>query len=150
MGLCRLEGVVGGFTGIRRGVGDVNEGKVEVVESTTETTPKESEGGNWPVTTPCAVIERASCPDQRVIRSTLEYIVRAVDEEGSRPPGLLVVGAVCEALYTPKRGCQWVVEEGYTGLDGLNSFGEDGIGDEGLRVVREMEMAIEGAKMEGS
>jgi len=30
------------------------------------------EGKSWPRDTPCAVIERASCPDQRVIRTTLE------------------------------------------------------------------------------
>ncbi|KAI4126120.1 MAG: hypothetical protein LQ347_005098, partial [Umbilicaria vellea] len=52
----------------------------------------------WPLVTPCAVIERASCPDQRVIRSTLQDVVAAVEEEGSRPPGLLVVGWSCETL----------------------------------------------------
>lgn len=75
----------------------------------------------WPPSTPCAVLERASCPDQRVIRSTLEHVCAAVDEEGSRPPGLLVVGWSCEVLV--KRGCQearWVVEEGFAGLGSLD------------------------------
>ena len=53
----------------------------------------------WPKSTPCAVIERASCPDQRVIRTTLEYVAAAIEEEGSRPPGLLVLGAACEVLH---------------------------------------------------
>ncbi len=77
----------------------------------------------WPLSTPCAVVERASCPDQRVIRTTLRYVVEAIEQEGSRPPGLLVVGRACEALYTPEKGRSWVVEDGFRGLDldlGLN------------------------------
>ena len=75
----------------------------------------------WPLETPCAVVERASCPDQRVIRTTLEFVARAVEAEGSRPPGLLVAGAACEALYKPESGRSWVVEEGFRGLDGLGA-----------------------------
>lgn len=71
----------------------------------------------WPLDTPCAVIERASCPDQRVIRTTLRFVAEAIEQEGSRPPGLLVVGRACEALYTPERGRSWVVEDGFKGLD---------------------------------
>ena len=85
----------------------------------------------YPVSTPCAVIERASCPDQRVIRTTLEYVTAAVEEEGSRPPGLLVVGHACEVLEkTPQK---WVVEEGFNGLHVLDSLGEGGSGLDGLR-----------------
>ncbi|KAH6630533.1 tetrapyrrole methylase [Chaetomium sp. MPI-SDFR-AT-0129] len=76
----------------------------------------------WPLTTPCAVIERASCPDQRVIRTTLRFVAEAIEQEGSRPPGLLVVGRACEALYTPEKGRSWVVEDGFKGLD----FGVEG------------------------
>ncbi|XP_044721411.1 tetrapyrrole (Corrin/Porphyrin) methylases domain-containing protein [Hirsutella rhossiliensis] len=89
----------------------------------------------WPPTTPCAVVERASCPDQRVIRTTLAHVAQAVDAEGSRPPGLLVVGAACEVLYSPPdRDAQdprppWIVEEGFRGLDDVDdmnaSFGID-------------------------
>ncbi|KAI9760346.1 MAG: mRNA splicing protein prp18 [Chaenotheca gracillima] len=71
----------------------------------------------WPRDTPCAVIERASCPDQRVIRTTLGYVTAAVEESGSRPPGLLVVGWSCGVLYEGKQ--RWVVEEGFKGLDGI-------------------------------
>lgn len=71
----------------------------------------------WPLSTPCAVIERASCPDQRVIRTTLQFVAEAVEQEGSRPPGLLVVGRACEALYTAERGRAWSVEEGFRGLE---------------------------------
>ena len=71
----------------------------------------------WPLGTPCAVIERASCPDQRVIRTTLEFVCTAVEEEGSRPPGLLVVGKSCEVLWDGKQ--KWVLEDGFRSLDAL-------------------------------
>lgn len=71
----------------------------------------------WPAETPCAVIERASCPDQRVIRTTLRHVAEAIEAEGSRPPGLLVVGPACEALHASERGRAWTVEEGFRGLD---------------------------------
>ncbi|KAL7930452.1 tetrapyrrole methylase [Trichoderma chlorosporum] len=71
----------------------------------------------WPLSTPCAVIERASCPDQRVIRTTLAHVAEAIEAEGSRPPGLLVVGRSCEFLHPRERGRAWVVEEGFRGLD---------------------------------
>jgi uroporphyrin-III C-methyltransferase len=77
-----------------------------------------ADGKGWPMTTPCAVLERASCPDQRVIRTTLEYVCAAVEEEGSRPPGLLVVGNACNVLYNGSQ--RWVVEDGFKGLDDLD------------------------------
>ena len=73
----------------------------------------------WPKSTPCAVIERASCPDQRVIRTTLEFVASAIEAEGSRPPGLLVLGNACEVLHKSDAGRKWIVEEGFVG------FGED-------------------------
>ena len=75
---------------------------------------------HWPLDTPCAVVERASCPDQRVIRSTLQHVCAAVEEEGSRPPGLLVVGWSCEVLKSLKGQGKWVVEDGFAGLDDLD------------------------------
>jgi uroporphyrin-III C-methyltransferase len=80
----------------------------------------------YPLDTPCAVVERASCPDQRVIRTTLRYVEEAIETEGSRPPGLLIVGRSCEALYTPEKGRSWVVEDGFRGLD-LDGFVAPGI-----------------------
>ncbi|KAL5049873.1 hypothetical protein BDW71DRAFT_138245 [Aspergillus fruticulosus] len=77
----------------------------------------------WPKETPCAIIERASCSDQRVIRSTLEHVCQAFEAEGSRPPGLLVVGASCHVLHKPKDQ-KWIVEEGFRGLDELQSMVE--------------------------
>ena len=94
-----------------------------LVESLT-TFPAEDTGSQsrtlWPKETPCAIVERASCPDQRVIRSTLEHICLAFEEAGSRPPGLLVVGASCHVLHNPQ-GQRWVIEEGFHGLDEIRS-----------------------------
>lgn len=75
----------------------------------------------WPTDTPCTVIERASCPDQRVIRSTLQHVCQAVEDEGSRPPGLLVVGHSCEVLHQLGKNERWSVEEGFRGLDAIGS-----------------------------
>lgn len=80
----------------------------------------------WPITTPCAVLERASCPDQRIIRSTLQHVVAAVEEEGSRPPGLLVLGWSCEVLKGTGGG-KWVVEEGFAGFEELMNKPEIGV-----------------------
>jgi uroporphyrin-III C-methyltransferase len=77
----------------------------------------------WKKETPCAVVERASCPDQRVIRTTLEFVAAAIEEEGSRPPGLLVLGKACEVLNKPDKGRKWVVEEGFKGFDDFEGTG---------------------------
>lgn len=85
----------------------------------------------WPKDTPCAIIERASCTDQRVIRTTLEHVCAAFETAGSRPPGLLVAGASCHVLRGPGEQ-KWVVEEGFRGLDGLHSQVES-MANEGTR-----------------
>jgi uroporphyrin-III C-methyltransferase len=86
-----------------------------------ETPPKTLGTKTWPLTTPCAIIERASCRDQRVIRSTLQYVCMAVAELGSLPPGLLVVGNACGVLVEVKD--RWVVEEGFSGMENINQYG---------------------------
>ena len=105
MALHRLSSLVDALTG--------SVGSAEAMKSDHETK-------HWPRETPCAVIERASCPDQRVIRSTLQHVCAAVEEEGSRPPGLLVVGWSCEVLTDLKGKGRWVVEDGFTGFDGID------------------------------
>ncbi|KAH6683758.1 uroporphyrinogen-III C-methyltransferase [Plectosphaerella plurivora] len=109
MALHRISGLVRELT---------TEIESEVVEGAAqpEITAVSSKRTLWPRDTPCAVIERASCPDQRVIRTTLAYVAEAIEAEGSRPPGLLVVGRACEALYAPEKGRAWTVEDGFNGL----------------------------------
>ncbi|KZF19235.1 putative siroheme synthase [Xylona heveae TC161] len=100
--------------------------------------------GAWPASTPCAVIERASCPDQRVIRTTLEYVCAAVEEEGSRPPGLLVVGNSCDVLMPiPATKRKWVVEDGFKSYDDLMAACT-GVGDlSALDSLKEVEVQPE-------
>jgi uroporphyrin-III C-methyltransferase len=102
----------------------------EEMNGRTETDGRKQRRTLWPRETPCAVVERASCPDQRVIRSTLEYVCAAVEEEGSRPPGLLVLGSSCEVLHK-MGGQRWVVEDGFRGLDDLGV-------EKGLDILKEL------------
>lgn len=66
----------------------------QVVVSLTNPEPSgRREGRAYPENTPVAIIERASCPDQRVVTSTLKDIVQALESSGEqRPPGMIVVG----------------------------------------------------------
>ena len=100
------------------------------VDGKTDNTEKKRRRNLWPRDTPCAVVERGSCPDQRVIRSTLEHVCAAVEEEGSRPPGLLVLGRSCEVLHKPG-GQRWVVEDGFRGLDDIGM-------EKGLDMLKEL------------
>lgn len=66
----------------------------------------------WDIDVPCAVIERSSCPDQRVIKTTLRHVSEAIEACGSRPPGILVTGYSCEVIEKRPVDEKWVVEEG--------------------------------------
>lgn len=74
----------------------------------------------WDPELPVAVVERASCPDQRVVRTTLSSVASAIEECGSRPPGLLVTGRACEVLFKEEAGEEkaekrlqnWTIKEG--------------------------------------
>lgn len=74
--------------------------------------PKLIDDKNWDPNLPAAIIERASCPDQRIIRTTLSRVAQAVEACGSRPPGLLVTGYACEVIAKPDVNEKWVIEEG--------------------------------------
>jgi len=89
-----------------------------------EIIPKLIEEKHWHSELPVAIIERASSPDQRIIRTTLSKVADAVEACGSRPPGLLVTGYACNVI-PPKKSTTsspttasdsswWTVEEGYT------------------------------------
>merc|ERR1712072_338132 len=77
------------------------------------------------------IILAGSGPGHPDLLTTLEYVNTAVEEEGSRPPGLLVVGAVCDVLE--KKPQKWVVEDGFQGLDVLEDMSDGGRGLDALR-----------------
>lgn len=72
----------------------------------------------WDPTVPAAIVERASCKDQRITRTLLKYVPQVVEEIGSRPPGLLVVGKAVTALLSPElanfdESRKYHIEEGF-------------------------------------
>ncbi|KAI0544276.1 uroporphyrin-III C-methyltransferase [Xylaria curta] len=115
MALHRIEGLIGELTEYLETENILQEAPSPNITQEVDPTPRRR--ALWPRSTPCAVIERASCPDQRVIRTTLAAVAEAIEQEGSRPPGLLVVGRACEFLNKMESGRAWSVEEGFNGLD---------------------------------
>jgi uroporphyrin-III C-methyltransferase len=73
---------------------------VDVLTSTDVKASTRRKGPAYPGHTPIAIIERASMPDQRVLASTLEDVVEALDSCGEqRPPGMMVIGWSVLALW---------------------------------------------------
>lgn len=63
----------------------------------------------YPEDIPCAIVERASCKDQRVIWGKLSNIVQMLEScGGSRPPGLLIVGHAINVLKHDNKGVEGV------------------------------------------
>lgn len=50
----------------------------------------------WPRELPVAIVERASCGDERIIRTRLGSLVSVCNKIESRPPGLIVTGWACD------------------------------------------------------
>lgn len=53
--------------------------------------------GGYPVDTPIAVVERASWPDERIVRGSLEDIAARVADSGIRKTAMIVVGPALSA-----------------------------------------------------
>ncbi|TID18181.1 hypothetical protein CANINC_003922 [Pichia inconspicua] len=53
----------------------------------------------WPKELPVAIVERASCGDERVIKTRLGSLASVCAKIESRPPGLIVTGWACD-VYT--------------------------------------------------
>ncbi|KZT62678.1 uroporphyrin-III C-m [Calocera cornea HHB12733] len=71
----------------------------------------------YPKNTPIAIIERGSSPDQRVVLSTLEHVVEAVDRSGeARVPGMICVGWACSSM-SGEEGELAVLKDRLEGLD---------------------------------
>jgi len=48
----------------------------------------------WPLNTPCAFIEKATCKDERIITATLKTIDAKAKQKKIKPPAVFVVGEV--------------------------------------------------------
>lgn len=80
MGVARLEGVVNALTSSDGTEGNGREGGGR-------------QGAAYPPYCPIAIIEKASSPDQRLVATTLEVIVSAMERVGEqRPPGMMIIG----------------------------------------------------------
>ncbi|CAI4555107.1 BGP_1a_G0033810.mRNA.1.CDS.1 [Saccharomyces cerevisiae] len=76
----------------------------------------------WDGDVPAAIVERGSCPDQRVTRTLLKWVPEVVEEIGSRPPGVLVVGKAVNALVEKDlinfdESRKFVIDEGFREFD---------------------------------
>ncbi len=56
-------------------------------------------GGGYPVDTPCAVIYKATWPDQQIVRGTLEDIAVKVNDAGITKTALILVGKFLGDTY---------------------------------------------------
>ncbi|CCF59456.1 hypothetical protein KAFR_0H00470 [Kazachstania africana CBS 2517] len=74
---------------------------------------------NWSPNIKVAIVERVSCPDQRITTTLLKYLPSVVEEIGSRPPGLLVIGPSVGILSKDpvalefNDSCKYHMKEGY-------------------------------------
>ncbi|SNX85734.1 related to MET1 - siroheme synthase [Melanopsichium pennsylvanicum] len=85
MGVARLKAVVATLTNGAKQSGVENEIGEESIG--------DREGPVFPPYMPIAIIERASSSDQRMVASTLDGIVEALENSGEqRPPGMMVIG----------------------------------------------------------
>jgi len=87
MGVARLAQIIEALTIISE------KGNITAISS-------RREGAAYPGNIPIAIVERASMPDQRVLTSTLENVVKALNSCGEqRPPGMIVIGWSVLALW---------------------------------------------------
>ncbi|EJC98621.1 uroporphyrin-III C-m [Fomitiporia mediterranea MF3/22] len=88
----------------------------------------------YPPYVPCAIIERASMPDQRVISAPLRDINAALESAGEqRPPGLLVIGWAVLSLHG--EGDMSVLDE----CNGIDENGKEVVRRDLERVERWLE-----------
>eukprot|EP01082_Thalassiosira_pseudonana_P012938 g12685.t1 g12685 contig6:2417778-2419238(+) len=66
----------------------------------------------YPIETPVGIVERAGCPDQRVVVGTMETIADLAEEYDVKPPSTIVVGEVVNVLLGEEDLVGEVVLEG--------------------------------------
>jgi len=83
---------------------------VQMIESLVEELEK-----GYPTDTPVAVVERASWPDERIIRGTLEDIAGKVKGAGIARTAMIVVGGVLDGAYERSKLYDPAFSHGYRG-----------------------------------
>lgn len=65
---------------------------------------------SYPITCPAAIIERASCPDQRLVLGTISNIASMAEQYKVRAPATIVFGDVVTVLHGDKQGLVDIVD----------------------------------------
>jgi uroporphyrin-III C-methyltransferase len=144
MGVARLASLVATLIhdsakdSIRTTEGATNEGEVKKTSLRS--------GSPYPPYTPIAIVERASCADQRVILSTLEHIVNVLERSGeARVPGMIVIGWSVLALAENGAGVGGGCAGSGTVLDDASACAklalEKGLKDSGKTMLEESDRA---------
>ena len=71
-----------------------------------------SSEAHYPASCPVGIVERASCPDQRVVIGTVENIADLADELGVKAPATIIFGGVVHILTSGGDGDSVVHEAG--------------------------------------
>lgn len=67
----------------------------------------------WPGELPVSIVERASCGDERVIRTTFDSLIDVCNQIESRPPGLIIMGWACNVYGSLAKNQKFsVIESG--------------------------------------
>lgn len=65
----------------------------------------------WPAELPVSIVERASCGDERVVRTTLGALAHVCEQIDSRPPGLIIMGWACNVYGSLEKNQEYTVVE---------------------------------------
>jgi len=79
---------------------------------------KEMVAHGLPATTPVALVEQGTTPQQRVLIATLDTLLDVIDNEDIKPPTLIIVGEV----VTLHEKLKWVEEHHKDDIDGVFAY----------------------------
>ena len=82
---------------------------------------KEMVAHGLPASTPVALVEQGTTPQQRVYTATLETLLDVIAKQDIKPPTLIIVGEVV-ALHNKLK---WVKERHVDGIDSIFAYGND-------------------------
>ena len=82
---------------------------------------KEMVAHGLPASTPVALVEQGTTPQQRVYTATLETLLDVIAEKDIKPPTLIIVGEV----VTLHNKLKWVEEHHVDGVAGIFAYGDN-------------------------